>query len=91
MRRGLKLSYLTEREKQIYKLVQELGSQKEAAKRLGIVDSAVTSALKSVRLKVMKLLNTLEECLDMGLLTAEDLSEYTSRAVEKPKKSKGHR
>ncbi|MFQ5710526.1 MAG: hypothetical protein ACE5GD_01975 [Candidatus Geothermarchaeales archaeon] len=67
------LSFLTDREKEIYKLVQDLGSQKEVAKRLGIVDSAVTSALKSIRLKVMKLMNTVEECLELGLITKEDL------------------
>ena len=67
------LSFLTEREKEVYRLVRELGSQKEVARRLGVVDSTVARTLKSLRFKVMKLLNTVRECRELGLLRDEDL------------------
>lgn len=71
----LEFSFLTEREKEIYKLVKEFGSQKKAAEELGIVDSAVTSAIKSIRFKIMKLMNTLEECLKLGLIEPEEVKK----------------
>ena len=69
------LSFFTDREKEIYQLRQQLGTQKEVAEKLEVGDSAVASALKSIRLKVLKLMNTLEECLEMGLITKEDIAE----------------
>ena len=69
------LSYFTDREKEIYRLRKQLDSQKKVAEKLQVGDSAVASALKSIRLKVLKLMNTLEESLDMGLITKEDLAK----------------
>ncbi len=75
MSRFAELSFFTDREKKIYRLRQQLGTQKEVAEKLEVGDSAVASALKSIRLKVLKLMNTLEECLEMGLITKEDLAK----------------
>ncbi len=67
------MSFFTEREKLIFRLVRELGSQREVAKRLGVGDSTVAYSLKSLNFKVMKLLNTLRECRELELLRDEDL------------------
>ena len=75
MPRFADLNFFTDREKEIYRLRQQLDSQKEVAEKLQVGDSAVASALKSIRLKVLKLMNTLEESLDMGLITKEDLAK----------------
>ncbi len=75
MPRFAELSFFTEREKEIFRLRQELDSQKKVAEKLQVGDSAVASALKSIRLKVLKLMNTLEESMEMGLITKEDLAE----------------
>ncbi len=69
------LSFFTDREKKIYRMRQQLGTQKEVAEKLQVGDSAVASTLKSIRLKVLRLMNTLEECLEMGLITKEDLAK----------------
>jgi transcriptional regulator len=74
MPRFPELSFFTDREKKMYRLRQQLGTQKEVAEKLDVGDSAVASALKSIRLKVLKLMNTLEESLEMGLITKEDLA-----------------
>jgi transcriptional regulator len=85
MPRFAELSFFTDREKEIYRLRQQLDSQKRVAERLKVGDSAVASALKSIRLKVLKLMNSLEESLDMGLIAQEDLAEYldTQTLIEK--------
>jgi len=75
MPRFPELSFFTDREKDIYRLRQQLGTQKEVAEKLEVGDSAVASALKSIRLKVLKLMNTLEESLDMGLIAKEDIAK----------------
>lgn len=75
MPRFPELSFFTDREKKIYQMRQQHGTQKEVAEKLEVGDSAVASALKSIRLKVLKLMNTLEECMEMGLITKEDIAK----------------
>jgi transcriptional regulator len=75
MPRFPELSFFTDREKKIYQMRQQHETQKEVAEKLEVGDSAVASALKSIRLKVLKLMNTLEECMEMGLITKEDIAK----------------
>jgi transcriptional regulator len=75
MPRFADLSFFTDREKEIYRLRQRFNTQKKVAEKLEVADSAVASAFKSIRLKVLKLMNSLEESLDMGLITQEDLAK----------------
>ncbi|MFQ6126789.1 MAG: hypothetical protein ACE5PM_06270 [Candidatus Hydrothermarchaeales archaeon] len=74
-----RFSFFTKREIEIFKLCQRLGSQREVARELGVVDSVVTSALKNLELKTLKLMNTLEECLELGLITREDVLEVLGK------------
>ncbi len=69
------LSFFTDREKKIYRMRQQFDSQRKVAEKLNVGESAVASALKSIRLKVLKLMNILEEYLEMGLITKEDLAK----------------
>ncbi len=73
------LSFFTDREKKIYRMRQQFDSQKKVAEKLNVGDSAVASALKSIRLKVLKLMNTLEESLEMELITKEDLAKLLEK------------
>ncbi len=68
-----RLSFFTDREIQTFKLYLELGSQTKVAAKLGVVNSAVASVIRSVRLKVFKLLNALQESLELGLLNEDDV------------------
>ncbi len=77
MPRFADLSFFTDREEEIYRLREQLNTQREVAEKLQVGDSAVASTIstiKCIRLDVLELMNILEESLDMSLITQGDLT-----------------
>ncbi|MFQ5710137.1 MAG: hypothetical protein ACE5GD_00005, partial [Candidatus Geothermarchaeales archaeon] len=81
--KSIDLSFLTEREKEIYSLVKELGNQRLAAGELGVSESVVSMMIQNMRWKVVKLRNTIEECLELGLLTEKEVEDILERRRRK--------